>query len=124
MPDFISMFWNLEAREKPVVKLVAYVVRRGGTPGWIVLYAWIMWRTWNSFGGTERLILLGAGLLIAAIALAFEWSWAHYQEHRIKECDNIRSAYGAFEETFIGGHPSRERLHDLYRAIGQLRGRL
>lgn len=124
MPDFISMFWNLEAREKTIVKLVASVVRRGGTPCWIILYAWIMWRTWNSFGEMERLILLGAGLLIAGIALAFEWSWEQYQAHRIKECDNIRFAYGAFEETFIAGQPSRERLHDLYRAIGQLRGRL
>ena len=124
MPDFISMFWNLEAREKPLVRLVAYVVRRAGTPIWVVLYAWMMWRGWNSFGQIERVVLLAAGLLLAAIALAFEWSWGYYQSHRIRESEGVRVAYGAFEETFIAGEPSREKLHDLYQAIGRLRRRL
>jgi hypothetical protein len=124
MPDFISMFWNLEAREKPLVRFLAYVVRRGGTPCWAVLYAWMMWRAWNVFGELERLVLLIAGLVIAGIALAFEWGWGYYQAHRIRECENVRAAYGTFEQTMIAGQPSREKLHDLYRAIGQLRGRV
>src|SRR5215470_5739098 len=124
MPDFISAFWNLEAREKPLVRFLAYVVRRCGTPIWVVLYAWTMWRAWDVLGVIERLVLLMAGLVLAGIAFAFEWGWANYHTYRIKDCDNVRAAYGAFEETMIAGQPNREKLHELYRAIGQLRGRL
>jgi hypothetical protein len=151
MENWIIWFLNIKRKHEKMIGFLTYILRESGGLMWPTLYGIILWRSWEIWNNSSRMILFFIGFVLTLIAIIYQMTWRALEKNRKIKWEEVKKQYndkivelqgnlGEFNNLFITLHqqcknqfPDKkeiwdwdwneltEKIHSAYRSIMDLK---